>query len=67
MNINIVTDTIDLLINNHTNIIHKDAFLHSNQGSQYTSPKLKNVLKNYNLGQYMSRRGNCYRRLYVLL
>lgn len=38
----------------------KYAFIHSDQGSYYTSPKFKKLLQHYNLGQSMSRRGNCW-------
>ena len=40
--------------------LHKDAFIHSDQGSHYTSPIFQKLLKKYNLGQSMSRRGNCW-------
>ena len=40
--------------------LHKDALIHSDQGSHYTSPKFQKLLKHYNLGQSMSRRGNCW-------
>ncbi|WP_408606177.1 hypothetical protein [Cellulosilyticum ruminicola] len=50
------TITIEKLIKAHKDELHKDAFIHSAQGVHYTSPKL---LKENNLGQSMSRRGNC--------
>ena len=40
--------------------ISKDAFVHSDQGSHYTSPTFQSLLKELNLGQSMSRRGNCW-------
>ena len=40
--------------------IPKDAFVHSDQGSHYTSPTFQLLLKELNLGQSMSRRGNCW-------
>lgn len=40
--------------------LHKDAFIHSDQGSHYTSPIYQKLLKKYHLGQSMSRRGNCW-------
>lgn len=40
--------------------IPKDAFVHSDQGSHYTSPTFQSLLKELNLGQSMSRRGNCW-------
>ena len=40
--------------------LHKEAFIHSDQGGHYTSPIYQNVLKSSGLGQSMSRRGNCW-------
>ena len=40
--------------------LHKDAFIHSDQGFHYTSPKFQKLLRENNLGQSMSRRGNCW-------
>jgi transposase InsO family protein len=40
--------------------LHSDAFIHSDQGSHYTSPRYQKLLKKYELGQSMSRRGNCW-------
>lgn len=37
-----------------------DAFIHSDQGFHYTSPQFQKVVKKMNLGQSMSRRGNCW-------
>ena len=34
--------------------------LHSDQGSQYTSYRCKNLLKTINMEAIMSRRGNCH-------
>lgn len=58
--LDIATITIDKLIKNHKDELHKDAFIHSDQGVHYTSPKFQRVLKENNLGQSMSRRGNCW-------
>lgn len=40
--------------------IPEDAFVHSDQGSHYTSPTFQTLLKEMNLGQSMSRKGNCW-------
>lgn len=58
--LDIVTRTIHKLENNKKVRLHKDAFIHSDQGSHYTSPRFQKILKEYNLGQSMSRRGNCW-------
>ena len=58
--IDIVTETINKLVKLRSFKLHKDAFIHSDQGSHYTSPIFQKLLKKYNLGQSMSRRGNCW-------
>jgi putative transposase len=58
--LDIATQTIHKLMNNKKVTLHKEAFIHSDQGSHYTSPRFQKLLKQYNLGQSMSRRGNCW-------
>ena len=58
--IDIVIETIDKLIKLKPFRLHKDAFVHSDQGFHYTSPIFQRLLKENNLGQSMSRRGNCW-------
>ncbi|MFR6553291.1 MAG: IS3 family transposase [Paraclostridium sordellii] len=58
--IDIVTDTIHKLVNLKPFKFHKNAFIHSDQGSHYTSPTFQRLLKKNNLGQSMSRKGNCW-------
>lgn len=60
LKINIVLDTVDILIKSIGDSLHKDAFIHSDQGSHYTSPKFQKKVKSMGLGQSMSRRGNCW-------
>ena len=60
LKIDIVTDTLDKLIENNSDILREDSFIHSDQGVHYTSPIFQNRVKKYNLGQSMSRRGNCW-------
>jgi len=53
--------TIDVLMSAHGATLHKDAFIHSDQGVHYTSPKFHKKLADNDLGQQsMSRRGNCW-------
>lgn len=59
LQINIVTQTIDNLFNIPLTL-HKDAFIHSDQGAHYTSPIFQKKLKEKGIGQSMSRRGNCW-------
>ncbi len=58
--LDIVTRTIDKLLRKHKSLFHKDVFIHSDQGVHYTSPRFQQLLKENNIGQSMSRRGNCW-------
>lgn len=58
--LDIATETIHKLMKGSKNCLHKDAFIHSDQGSHYTSPRYQKLLKKYGLDQSMSRRGNCW-------
>jgi putative transposase len=58
--LDIATDTINSLVKQRRVKLHKDAFIHSDQGSHYTSPQYQKLLKQQGLGQSMSRRGNCW-------
>ena len=58
--LDIATKTIHKLINNKKVTLHEDAFIHSDQGSHYTSPRYQRLLNKCDLGQSMSRRGNCW-------
>lgn len=60
LTIDIVTKTINNLIKGKSFKLPKDAFIHSDQGAHYTSPIFQKLLKKNNLGQSMSRRGNCW-------
>jgi len=58
IDLKLVTDTIQKLLT--SNLLRDDSFIHSDQGAHYTSPRFKKLLKENNLGQSMSRRGNCW-------
>ena len=58
--IELVTETIDKLVSTESFKLHKEAFIHSDQEVHYTSPRFQNLLKQNNLGQSMSRKGNCW-------
>lgn len=60
LTLDIATETIEKLIRQNTHLLHQEAFIHSDQGVHYTSPKFQKLLKKYKLGQSMSRRGNCW-------
>ncbi|MDR4945726.1 IS3 family transposase [Neobacillus cucumis] len=58
--LDIATKTIEKLMKNKKTSLHSKAFIHSDQGSHYTSPKYQKLLKKSGLGQSMSRKGNCW-------
>lgn len=60
IDLSIATRTMEGLMTNKYFKPHKDAFIHSDQGVHYTSPTFQRLVKNYELGQSMSRRGNCW-------
>lgn len=60
LTLDIATDTIHKLVSERKVKLHKDAFIHSDQGFHYTSPVFQKLLKKFNIGQSMSRRGNCW-------
>jgi putative transposase len=60
LKIDLALDTLKKLKKNRNIKLTKDAFIHSDQGFHYTSPVFQKLLKKYNLGQSMSRRGNCW-------
>ncbi|MGL5716004.1 MAG: IS3 family transposase [Paraclostridium sp.] len=60
LQLDIVIDTVDKLVNNTYINLHEEAFIHSDQGSHYTSPTFQKYLEKYKIGQSMSRRGNCW-------
>jgi putative transposase len=60
IDLSIATESIETLMTQKRLKLQKDAFIHSDQGSHYTSPKYQELLKQKGLGQSMSRRGNCW-------
>ncbi|SIN84503.1 Transposase InsO and inactivated derivatives [Carnobacterium alterfunditum] len=60
LKLDISLNTVDSLMSAHGATLHKDAFIHSDQGVHYTSPKFHKKLIENHLGQSMSRRGNCW-------
>jgi putative transposase len=60
LTLSLATDTIEQLKKQRRLKLQKDAFIHSDQGSHYTSPKYQKLLERKGLGQSMSRRGNCW-------
>ena len=60
MRLDIAINTVEKLMSNKQILLTKDAFIHSDQGVHYTSPKFQKTVKEHGLGQSMSRRGNCW-------
>lgn len=60
LTLDIVIDTITNLKKSKSVKFHPEAFIHSDQGSHYTSPKFQKLVKKCGFGQSMSRRGNCW-------
>ena len=60
IDLSIATRTLEGLMKNEYFKPHKDAFVHSDQGVHYTSPTFQRLVKKCELGQSMSRRGNCW-------
>ena len=58
--LDIATETILKLKKQKKVKLAENAFIHSDQGSHYTSPIFQSLLKENKLGQSMSRRGNCW-------
>ena len=58
--LDIATKTIDKLMKNKKISLDSKAFIHSDQGSHYTSQRYQKLLKKHDLDQSMSRRGNCW-------
>jgi transposase InsO family protein len=59
INMDIVMSTVEDMKNN-TNISSlKNVLIHSDQGAHYTSPEYIRTLKDLNMVQSMSRKGNC--------
>lgn len=60
LEIDFVLETINQLFLKHRNDIHAEALIHSDQGCHYTSILFIDLLKDKNIRQSMSRRGNCW-------
>lgn len=60
LEVDFVLQTVNLLFKNHKADLHTDTILHSDQGCHYTSIFFRQLLKDKELRQSMSRRGNCW-------
>jgi putative transposase len=60
LTLDLATDTLFKLRKNNRVLLAEGAFIHSDQGSHYTSPTFQKHVKKLGLKQSMSRRGNCW-------
>lgn len=60
LEVDFVLETIEQLFINHKDDIKTDALIHSDQGAHYSSISFIDLIKDKNLRQSMSRRGNCW-------
>lgn len=60
LEVDFVLETVQLLIKNHGISLDAETLIHSDQGCHYTSYRFIQIVKDSNLRQSMSRRGNCW-------
>lgn len=60
LEVDFVLETINLMIANHGMTFDENIYIHSDQGSHYTSMRFRELIEDVGLRQSMSRRGNCW-------
>lgn len=60
LEIDFVLETVQNLVRDHGVALSKETYIHSDQGSHYTSKKFIQIIKDAELRQSMSRKGNCW-------
>jgi len=60
LEVDFVLKTVNILIRDHGVSLSTETILHSDQGCHYTSISFRKLLKDMELRQSMSRRGNCW-------
>lgn len=60
LELDFVLETVDKLVKNHGAGLSTETLIHSDQGCHYTSTSFIQIVKDNNLRQSMSRRGNCW-------
>lgn len=60
LEIDFVLETVNILVRDHGISLSAEALIHSDQGAHYTSYKFIQIVKDADLRQSMSRRGNCW-------
>ena len=60
LEVDFVLETVNILIEKHGISLSAETLIHSDQGSHYTSVQFQTLVKDKELRQSMSRRGNCW-------
>ena len=60
MEVDFVLETVKMLLKNHKNELKTDVLIHSDQGIHYKIILFKDLLKDNNITQSMSRKANCW-------
>lgn len=60
LEVDFVLETVNILIRDHGVSMNQETILHSDQGCHYTSYKFIEILRDKELRQSMSRKGNCW-------
>ena len=60
LEVDFVLDTVEQLVERHGISLNKETIIHSDQGCHYTCIKFIQLVKNSDLRQSMSRKGNCW-------
>jgi len=60
LEVDFVLETVNLLIQDHGFTLDDSTYIHSDQGSHYTSIRFRELIHDVRLKQSMSRKGNCW-------
>lgn len=60
LEVDFVLETVEQLVRNHGVSLHTETIINSDQGAHYTSNSFIQILRDHELRQSMSRRGNCW-------
>ena len=60
LEVDFVLETVQNLVRDHGVALSKETYIHSDQGTHYTSKKFIQIVKDAELRQSMSRKGNCW-------
>lgn len=60
LEVDFVLETIHILINKHGISLNSETLIHSDQGCHYASIRFQELIRDKELRQSMSRRGNCW-------